>query len=524
MFKFRDRIRSVCITCAIVCIGFLGLNAGEVVVNNNPSSRLNSNEAIRPVNSNDLAALRKRTVHTDYAKFVVSPGEIAAEEQKASMQVVGKGKEYIPVFPDSVLVRRFASINSAIPLDFNDKVKRYIEVYTVEKRKHFEIILERMPVYYPLFDEILSEYKLPLELKHLTIIESALNPHAVSRSGATGIWQFMYRTAGIFDLKMNYYIDERKDPYRSTQAAATYLAKLYEIYDDWLLAIAAYNCGPGTMNKAIRRSGGKRNFWQIVPYLPIETRNYIPAFIAVNYVMNFTEEHLLFAENDQDMLPINSSTVDTIIVTRKISFEMLAHYLDMTEAELIYLNPGFKMNFIPYSYGPYEIKIPCNKMELFSEKRDSIFSTGHDFYSTPDKILHNVRYGETLSIIARESNCTVRDIMEWNYLKNDNIYENQLLTLFIFPPANVITSPKLKKPINRQETLVINDVIEKSESVNHTTHGHNYVFYKISPGDTLWDIAKRYPDSNYSDLKGPKKVQTDKAVKPGLVDKMIDSG
>lgn len=424
----------------------------------------------------------------------------------------------IPVYSDSVIKLRLLSIQSNIPFVHNEYVKRWIEVYTVDKRYHVEQILGRSYLYYSLFDEIFSDYDLPLELKHLAVIESALDPNAVSCHGATGMWQFMYKTAEYLDLNMNAFYDERKDLFRSTDAAARYLKYLHGKYDDWLLAIAAYNGGPGTINKAIRRSGGKRTFWEIRPFLPRETRNYVPAFIAVNYLMTYSYEHNLMPRLPKSYVgPINSSTIDTINISQQVSFEVLASYLHMDEEELESLNPGFKKSYIPFLFGPYVLKIPCEKKVAFNALRDSIYQAEKQRLGYSEKIVYKVKYGDNLFLIAKRFGCEVVDIKEWNFLNSNMIYERQSLLLYI--PTRNIEEPTEIKSTNNKTNKEFLETLQLSDTNNRK----NYVFYKISPGDTLWDIASQYPDTTVEKLKELNNIIDERSLIPGRLIKIKNS-
>ena len=235
----------------------------------------------------------------------------------------------IPVFPDSLYAYRLTLLPSPIALDYNDIVRRYIDMYLVHKRPQVGKMVGLSQLYMPIFEEVLDKYDLPLELKYLPVIESALNPHAVSRVGATGLWQFMYPTGRLYNLTINSYVDERRDPYLATDAAARFLKDLYELYGSWTMALAAYNCGPGNVNKAIRRSGGKTTYWEIRDYLPRETRGYVPAFIAATYAMNYYEEHMV-----QPMVPEwDIKMVDTVMIHAELPLDVVADKLDITLEE-----------------------------------------------------------------------------------------------------------------------------------------------------------------------------------------------
>ncbi|HER08096.1 MAG TPA: lytic transglycosylase, partial [Bacteroides sp.] len=243
----------------------------------------------------------------------------------------------VPDFPDSVYMRRLAGIPSVIDLTYNRIVKNYLDVYTKKRREQVRVMLGLSDYYFPIFEEIFDYYDVPFELKYLAVIESALNPRAVSRAGAVGTWQFMYGTGRFYGLTINSLVDERRDPIASTHAAARYLRDLYGMYGDWTLALAAYNCGPGNVNKAIRRSGGKKNFWDIYYFLPRETRGYVPAFIAATYVMNHYPEHRL------SRIPVEMPLfTDTIVVREPVHLEQIAGVLGVPLKQLRDMNPQYR--------------------------------------------------------------------------------------------------------------------------------------------------------------------------------------
>jgi len=377
----------------------------------------------------------------------------------------------------------------------------------------------RSYLYYSLMDEILVEHGLPTELKHLTVIESALDPHAVSPHGAMGMWQFMPGTAKYIGLKVNHFYDERKDVFKSTHAAARYLKYLHGKYDDWLLAIAAYNGGPGTVNKAIRRSGGKNTFWEVRPYLPRETRNYVPAFIAVNYFMSYAYEHNLDPEYPESYKkPVNSSTIDTVVITQQVSFEVISEYLGMTMEEIEYLNPGFNKNYIPFLFGPYEFNIPCDKKEVFNSLRDSLYFAEQLRLSSSEKYTYTVKLGDNLFLIAKHFGCNIWDLKEWNYLQCNMIYEHQ--KLLIYMPTR---SSSLPVKIETTEKLNTDESLGTSR-LNNTIHRKNYVFYKISPGDKIKDIALQYLDLSVHHLKEYNNIVIRGSLMPGSLMQFKNSG
>src|SRR5690606_35823122 len=249
----------------------------------------------------------------------------------------------LPLY-DSILEARLKTINDATPIEmeYNQYVKAFINLYVNKKRDLSSIVLGIAPRYFPMFEEVLDRYNMPLELKYLAIVESALNPSAQSWVGAKGLWQFMYRTGKMYDLQVTSFYDERMDPYKSTVAACNYMMDLYKMYDDWNLVLAAYNSGPGNVNRAIRRSGGFKDYWKIRPFLPRETRGYVPAFIAVNYMMNYAEEHHIYPK----MAPLTNTLVDTVHIKRSMSFTQISNYIDISEELLAELNPMYKLKFI----------------------------------------------------------------------------------------------------------------------------------------------------------------------------------
>ena len=352
--------------------------------------------------------------------------------------------EDFDMIPDSVIMHRLAALHTVIPMTFNSEVRAFIRMYLKRMSTRLDATLSLSNYYHPMFEEVLSHYGVPEELKYLTIVESAMNPMATSRAGAAGLWQFMYHTGKLYDMEVNSVVDDRRDPYKSTVGAARYLRDLHGIFDDWTLAIAAYNCGPGNINKAISRSGGKRDFWQIYPFLPRETRGYIPAFIAATYVMNYYPEHGLKAYTFN--IP---KSFDTIRLQKNV---LMCYVADMTGVpldELRALNPQYRIDMIPASSGNYSICLPANKIDLMIRCEDSIYARTADslavrpvevesYQPRGSKVRgrghgsagsHVVKKGETLSAIARKHGTTVSALRKKNHLKSDKIQAGQHIKL-----------------------------------------------------------------------------------------------
>ena len=344
--------------------------------------------------------------------------------------------DFVPAFSDSVYQRRMDALNARSPFEFvyNAQVKSFIDLYANRRREQTERMLGLGEMYFPMFEEQLDRHNIPLEMKYLAVVESALNPTARSWVGATGLWQFMYHTGRLYGLEVNSYVDDRSDPWRATIAACEHLNDLYEIYEDWALVIAAYNAGPGNVNRAIRRAGGVRDFWSIRHFLPRETRNYVPAFIAITYVMEHAEAHNLYT------IPPKYSylDVDTIQVKQELSMRNISKLLDIPLDELRYLNPSFRQNIIPHhAENPYVLNLPKEYAGLFLANEDTIYN-----FRTPEEIrqeemaarlaettVHVVQRGDVLGSIARRYGISVREIQQMNNLRGTVIRPGQRLVV-----------------------------------------------------------------------------------------------
>lgn len=353
----------------------------------------------------------------------------------------------IPAIPtDSVYRLRLSKMPCVMEMPFNNVVKSFIELYTIKKRRQVEYLMGMSDYYFPIFEQVLSTNNLPLELKFLPIIESALNPSIVSRMGAAGLWQFMIGTGRMYGLEINSLVDERLDPVKATLVAAQYLKDLYAIYGDWHLVIAAYNCGPGNVNKAIRRAGGKRDYWAIYPYLPAETKGYVPIFIAANYALTYAGQHNLCKSIVS--MPL---ITDTIIIKQRIHLEQISNVLHLPVEQLRLYNPQYKKDIIPGDIKPYTLCLPQHLSNIFIQKYDEITAYKADSLinnrrseteiiqlppthtriggSNSKVTYHKVKSGQTLSSIAAKYGVSVNKIKKWNNLRSSTIQPGQRIKI-----------------------------------------------------------------------------------------------
>lgn len=458
----------------------------------------------------------------------------------------------IPVYPDSVYENRVAELNKRTPINlvYNHVVNNYIKLYSNRKRNLTARLLGLGHFYFPLFEEYLDKYDMPLELKYLAIVESALQPQAGSRAGAKGLWQFMYSTGKMYGLQSNSFIDDRFDPVMSTIAACEYLTDLYDIYGDWSLALAAYNSGPGNVNRAIRNAGGVKSYWAVWPFLPRETRGYVPAFIAVNYIMNYPAEHNIFPIDPGQ----NYYDIDTVKVNDVLSFEQVAEMFDMELKTIKFLNPRYKKGIIPANDGnEYYLRLPYNVAADYREFEKEVYAYKTLNGIKKDKLLaeiekaksrrvHIIRSGENLGSIAKKYRTSVSKLRRWNNLRGSMIYPGQKLV--VFSPGYVRNSKKTVKSNNgfhkvrRGETLgliaktyrvrvsdlkrwnnlrgsvirVNQKLIVKSPIVEYDG---TYVLHTVRSGDTLWDIAKKYKGVSVKQIKKLNKLSNSRGLKVG---------
>ena len=340
-----------------------------------------------------------------------------------------------PLLDTATIQMRMHVLDAASPMDlsWNPIAHSRIAFYAAKRPIHLGRMLGRAPLYFPLFEEALDRHDLPLELKYLAVVESGLNPKARSHAGARGLWQFMYATARGQGLRIDSYIDERRDPVRSSEAACVFLKKLYNQYGDWYLALAAYNAGPGNVNKAIRRSGGKKNFWEIRYFLPRETRNYVPAFMAVVYLMEYHAEHNIFPAE----LFTPYAALDTVEVNTVLRFDQIAAHLNMDVESLSQLNPMFRLDIIPGPPEKWPLVLPQNLIPSFlAYQKDMILHEPErtpKIVFVPEPVIYRVKSGDVLGGIASSYGVSVKQLKEWNGLKGTMIRVGQKLKIHANP-------------------------------------------------------------------------------------------
>ncbi|MDR0427519.1 MAG: transglycosylase SLT domain-containing protein [Dysgonamonadaceae bacterium] len=408
---------------------------------------------------------------------------------------------------DAVYVERLSRMNNIIELPYNEVVRNCINLYVDRRRSVVEYMLGLERIYFPIIEQILDEQGLPDELKYLAVVESGLNPVALSRVGASGLWQFMLPTGKQYGLEINSLIDERRDPLKATYAACEYLKDMYHVYGDWTLAIASYNCGPGNVNKAIARANGSRDYWKIYPYLPKETRTYVPLFIAATYAMNYYAHHQLYPA--QPRLPLST---DTIVVNQPVHFNQIADVLDVDVELLRALNPQYKKDIVPGNSMPRVIKLPSVKAVAFAEKENEIINHRKDElfanrtyvskgFSGQERITHRVTKGETLLKIGNNYGVTTAQLRKWNGLRSNRVAAGKKLTIYIDNGGYASVNPSKEKAKTEQT---------QDSSQSTTALSEKYDTYKVKAGDSLSLIAQKYPGYSSHDLRSINNLKSDK--------------
>jgi membrane-bound lytic murein transglycosylase D len=413
--------------------------------------------------------------------------------------------------PDSVYESRLSKINSIISLPFNSIIRNHIQVYTIRQRDKFSAVLGLKDYYFPMIEDVFDSYGLPAELKYMAVIESALNPGVVNRhSGATGLWQFMYSTGRMYGLTINSIVDERRDPVKATHAAARYIKDLYQIYNDWILVIAAYNCGPGNVNKAIKRSGNKKDYWEIYYKLPRETRGYIPQYIAAAYGINYFPEHNIVP------LPLNIPVAtDTIMVNKDIHLAQISEVMGIPLGELHALNPQYKTGLVPGSSKPQSLTLPMNHLGDFIDLNDTIRNYKSNVYLskttriadptrstfiTTDikgktKLIYTVKDGDNIGFIAEWYRVGLSDLRDWNNIYRNTIRVGQKLVVYVDPSkaeaySQINTMSFAEKQASVGKTSA--SVSQSIASIAPDESDGEFITYTVQYGDTIWDIVKMY--------------------------------
>jgi membrane-bound lytic murein transglycosylase D len=412
--------------------------------------------------------------------------------------------EYIPGDDTPELIEdRLSCIEKKIPLTYNKTVHGFIDFFTVRNREYTRMVQRRQDLFFPLFEKYLTQYDLPEELKYLSIIESGLNPKAVSRARAVGLWQFMSGTGRYFGLQTDWYVDDRMDPDKSTDAACRYLSQLYRIFGNWELALAAYNSGPGTVRKAVRRSGYKKSFWEVYPHLPRETRAYVPQFIAIIYAMNYAEQHNLM-ETTREQMPL----YDTLAIKHFLNLETLAKLTGTCLEDLQKLNPSVLRNALPENSRKKFINIPLHAKLILDSNRLAILdsasrvgrkeieltaknSTGNTYGK--EMKTYQVVSGDVLGSIAIRHGVSIQNLKSWNNLSSNTIRVGQRLIVWV-PPT---------------QTIVKNSVSKESILLSPATKT-----YIVQPGDTLWDISKKVPGLTIEKIKSLNNLKSNN-LQPG---------
>lgn len=411
-----------------------------------------------------------------------------------------------PELPTDTLKKRLKELDAKTPfnVEYNPALESVIKSYLKRRRKHLQKLMTLSEFYFPMFERELDNHNIPLEIKYLAIVESALKPRAKSRVGATGLWQFMFGTGKEHGLDVSSYVDERSDPIKSTEAAAKYLARLYKIFGDWDLALAAYNSGPGNVTKAIRRSGGYQNYWNIRHNLPRETAGYLPAFLANMYIFEYAEEHGFKNLKPQFTL----IETDTVRVKHMITLDQVSEVTGTPIEELQFLNPSYKLDIIPYiEKENYVLRLPRDVVGTFVNNEEKIYAFVKEefakrekplpqFFNANDKIRYRVRSGDYLGKIARKYGVRVSQLKQWNGLRSNNLKIGQRLT--VYPRKPYVASASSAQKTTKTKPI-----------------SGNIVTYVVKSGDSLWSIAQKFPGVSVQNIKDWNGISGSK-LKPGM--------
>lgn len=497
------------------------------------------------------------------------------ESSSKSENIYNYPENYVPVFPDSVYADRIRELSEQTTIDlvFNKHVKSFIDVYAVRKREHTSRILGLADIYFPMIEEKLDKYNMPLEIKYLAVVESALNPTAGSHAGAKGLWQFMYGTGKVYKLNVTSLVDDRFDPIKATEAACQHLQDLYDTFGDWFLALAAYNSGAGNVNKAIRRAGGLKNYWAIWPFLPAETRGYVPAFIAVNYVMSYSQEHNIYPKDPGIII----DGVDSVTVHEPLHFEQINEMLGVPMSDLKFFNPQYKANIIPAkASNPMSLRLPEIYIDSFIVHEKELYSfktkrgidkekLEEEMKKVSDRSVHIVRSGENLGSIAQKYRISVKQLKTWNKLKSNTIYPGQ--KLIVYSSGAPMAQAGNSNPVERSTEQTIH-VVKSGENLSviaqkykcsvtelkkwnglksntlqvgqklkvyppasasttaepATSTSNGYEIYTVKSGDNLWDIAKKFNGVTVEQIRNLNNLDKNAVLKVGQKLKIRKTG
>lgn len=456
--------------------------------------------------------------------------------------------------PTALLKSRLAAMDAKSPfnIEYNQGLENIIKSFLKNRKKSFERLMAISEYYFPMFEEAMARQNVPLEIKYLAVVESALNPKAVSRVGATGLWQFMFQTGKQYNLDINTYVDDRSDPLKASDAAALYMSNMYKIFGDWDLVLASYNSGPGNVAKAIRRSGGQQNFWNIRKYLPKETQGYVPAFLATMYIYEFHKEHGIVPNR----AIIKHFATDTIMIKQQISFKQISDLLNIPISQLQLLNPSYKRDVIPFIAGEnHFLRLPNDKVAIYTSNEDKVYaytqyeaskrerpyesrgiavrdSLNTDIERTvvSKTRFYKVKRGDSLSEIAGKFGVAMSDIKKWNKLKNNKAPKGRNLKIYSY--ENVAVKPK-KAEVKAAETKTDTAIVALNTTVSDKKYKEEQVVsfvkttkkYKVRKGDNLGSIAAKY-DVSVSDIKEwnnlkKNKVASEKTLKIMTTERVV---
>jgi len=460
--------------------------------------------------TNFVQAQPKTPAYAKADQVVIAADSLITVVDEKELQAASYGKGFVPYISAELIEDRLSCLQNEINLEYNKTTQSFIEFFVVKRRELVQRILSRTNTYFPIFEEYLKKHQMPPELKYLSVVESSLNPRAISPAKAGGLWQFMPGTGRDFRLYQDNYVDERFDPYKSTEAACKYLKQLYNLFGDWELALASYNCGPGNVRRAIRKSGNRTGFWEIYNHLPRETRSYVPQFVALTYVLNYAEDYQLMPDSVQKMIPF-----DTIQVSQHVNLEALAKQINTPLEELRHINPHLKKNMVPQYLKNYPIRIPSDRYEMFKANRLAILDSAaksenpeirpmlaeHGYDIKTSKLSHKVRRGESLARIADRYNVEPAKIKKWNHLRSNKVAAGGRLTIWVekrvpvfhkpalvvvaesgdpqkmnMPSPKYVATPSGSQPVKAEETIKV------EEPIYHT----------VRRGESLGTIADQY--------------------------------